>query len=82
MSNSVEWLVRGNETITLRLMSTNHKTIGIDLGDRRHAGCVLSARGGKSAKKRAVIAVARKLAVTLLALWKNGAEYQPLLQAA
>ena len=26
-------------------MSTNHKTIGIDLGDRRHAGCVLSASG-------------------------------------
>ena len=28
--------------------------------------------------ERAVIAVARKLAVTLLALWKTGAEYRPL----
>ena len=44
----------------------------------RAAGERIAARGGKSAKKRAVIAVARKLAVTLLALWKTGAEYQPL----
>ena len=52
----------------------------------RTAGARIAARGGKSAKKRAVIAVARKLAVTLLALWKTGAEYrpepQPLAQAA
>ena len=43
----------------------------------RTAGERIAARGGKSAKKRAVIAVARKLAVTLLALWKSGADYQP-----
>jgi transposase len=43
----------------------------------RTAGERIAARGGKSAKKRAVIAVARKLAVTLLALWKTGADYQP-----
>jgi transposase len=43
----------------------------------RAAGERIAARGGKSAKKRAVIAVARKLAVTLLALWKSGADYQP-----
>jgi transposase len=43
----------------------------------RAAGERIAARGGKSAKKRAVIAVARKLAVTLLALWKTGADYQP-----
>ena len=42
------------------------------------AGERIAARGGKSAKKRAVIAVARKLAVTLLALWKTGADYHPL----
>lgn len=54
----------------------------------RAAGERLAARGGKSAKKRAVIAVARKLAVTLLALWKTGADYHalpptaPLPQAA
>jgi transposase len=44
----------------------------------RTAGERIAARGGKSAKKRAVIAVARKLAVTLLALWKSGADYHPL----
>jgi transposase len=43
----------------------------------RTAGERIAARGGKSAKKRAVIATARKLAVTLLALWKTGADYQP-----
>jgi transposase len=50
----------------------------------RAAGERIAARGGKSAKKRAVIAVARKLAVTLLALWKSGTDYhaQPLAQAA
>ena len=52
----------------------------------RTAGERIAARGGKSAKKRAVIAVARKLAVTLFALWKTGADYQaqpqPLPQAA
>lgn len=52
----------------------------------RTAGERIAARGGKSAKKRAVIAVARKLAVTLLALWKTGAEYRsfplPLASAA
>ena len=44
----------------------------------RAAGERIAARGGKPAKKRAVIAVARKLAVTLLALWKTGADYRPL----
>jgi transposase len=48
----------------------------------REAGERIAARGGKSAKKRAVIAVARKLAVTLLALWKSGADYEALPQAA
>jgi len=44
----------------------------------REAGERIALRGGKSAKKRAVIAVARKLAVTLLALWKSGADYEAL----
>ncbi|MDP1580879.1 MAG: IS110 family transposase [Candidatus Didemnitutus sp.] len=48
----------------------------------REAGERIAARGGKSAKKRAVIAVARKLAVTLLALWKTNSTYQPLALAA
>ena len=36
------------------------------------------AAGGKSAKKRAVIAVARKLAVLLHRLWITGEVYEPL----
>lgn len=48
----------------------------------RDAGLKIAARGGKSAKKRAVIATARKLAVVLMALWKTQTEYQPLPYAA
>jgi transposase len=36
--------------------------------------------GGKRAKKRAVVAVARKLAVLLHCLWKTGQHYQPFPQ--
>jgi len=35
-------------------------------------------RGGKTAKKRAVVAVARKLAVLLHRLWVSGEVYEPL----
>lgn len=44
----------------------------------RRFGLRLSARGGKNAKKRAVTAVARKLAVLLHRLWKNGEAYKPI----
>jgi transposase len=46
--------------------------------DLRRFGLSLVARGGKNAKKRAVVAVARKLAVLLRALWITGAVYEPL----
>lgn len=49
--------------------------------DLRRWGLDLAARGGKNAKKRAAVAVARKLAVLLLALWQSGEEYDPLRQA-
>jgi hypothetical protein len=41
-------------------------------------GKKLAARGGKNAKKRAVVAVARKLAVLLHRLWVSGEVYEPL----
>jgi transposase len=44
----------------------------------RRWGLKLAARGGKSAKKRAVVAVARKLAVLLHRLWVSGEVYEPL----
>ncbi len=38
----------------------------------------LAERGGKNAKKRAVVATARKLAVLLHLLWSRGEVYDPL----
>ena len=46
--------------------------------DLRRYGLRLCERGGKNAKKRAVVAVARKLAVLLHRLWVTGDVYEPL----
>lgn len=46
--------------------------------DLRRWGLKLAARGGKNAKKRARVAVARKLAVLLHHLWVSGEVYEPL----
>lgn len=46
--------------------------------DLRRFGERIQNRGKKNAKKRAVVAVARKLAVVLHALWKTASDYQPL----
>jgi transposase len=46
--------------------------------DLRRWGLKLAERGGKNAKKRAVVAVARKLAVLLHKLWVSGEVYEPL----
>jgi transposase len=46
--------------------------------DLRRYGLRLSERGGKNAKKRAAVAVARKLAVLLHCLWVSGEVYDPL----
>lgn len=50
--------------------------------DLRRKGLKLAGRGGKAAKKRAVIAVARKLAVLLHRLWISGEVYEPLRNSA
>jgi len=50
---------------------------GPDSALRRH-GERIAARGGAAAKQRAVIAVARKLAVLLHQLWISGEVYEPL----
>lgn len=49
--------------------------------DLRRFGQRLTARGGRAAKKRAVVAVARKLAILLHFLWRTGAVYDPLYNA-
>jgi len=46
--------------------------------DLRRWGLRLAERGGKNAKKRAIVAVARKLAVLLHKLWVSGEVYEPL----
>lgn len=45
--------------------------------DLRRYGDAIAHKGGKNAKKRAVVAVARKLAVLLHSLWRSGADYEP-----
>ena len=46
--------------------------------DLRTWGLKLAERGGKNAKKRAAVAVARRLACMLHSMWINGTEYEPL----
>jgi transposase len=50
--------------------------------DLRRYGLRLCERGGKNAKKRATVAVARKLAVLLHRLWVSGEVYEPLRHGA
>lgn len=56
-------------------------TFGEDSNLRRW-GLRLAGEGSRGRKRRAVIAVARKLAALLHHLWVNGAVYEPLYQAA
>lgn len=50
--------------------------------DLRRFGTRLIARGGRLARKKARVAVARKLAVLLHCLWRTGEVYEPLRQMA
>lgn len=52
---------------------------GPDCDLRRH-GHELAARGGRGAKRKAVVAIARKLAVLMHALWTSGSDYQAIRQ--
>lgn len=54
---------------------------GPDTDLRRH-GLAIASRGGKNAKKRAVVAVARKLAVLMHRLWMTDDVYMPLFNAS
>ena len=48
----------------------------------RRWGLELCRRGGRNAKKRAVVAIARKLSVQLLSIWRSGEEYDPWRDAS
>jgi transposase len=50
--------------------------------DLKRWGTRMAQRGGKNAKKRAIVAVARKLAVLLHRLWITGDAYHPLYNTA
>jgi transposase len=54
---------------------------GEDCDLRRH-GEKIASRGAKNAKKRAVVAVARKLSVLLHHLWSSAEVYDPLYNAS
>jgi transposase len=65
------------------LVSSAHYILGpfgSDSDLRRH-GEKIAFRGGKNSKKRAVVAMARKLAVLLHSLWVSGEVYEPLRNA-
>lgn len=49
--------------------------------DLRRYGLAIAARGGANAKKRAVVAVARKLAVLLHHLWRTREVYEPFFNS-
>ena len=73
----------GDEMMRKLLVGSAHYILGpfgSDSDLRRH-GEKIASRGGKSAKKRAAVAVARKLSVLLHRLWVSGEVYDPLHNA-
>jgi transposase len=71
---------QGDEYLRTLLVQGAHYILGPfgEDSDLRRWGRKLAERGGKNAKKRAVVAVARKLAVLLHRLWVSGEVYEPL----
>lgn len=70
----------GDEHVRWLLVGAAHYILG-PFGpdsDLRRWGLALAEQGGKRGKKRAVVAVARKLSVLLLRLWVTGEVYEPL----
>jgi transposase len=73
----------GDQMLRKLLVGNAHYILGPFAKDsdlRRH-GQKIAGRGGKNAKKRAAVAVARKLSVLLHSLWVSGEAYEPLCNA-
>jgi transposase len=73
----------GDEMLRRLMVGSAHYILGPFAQDsdlRRH-GLKIAERGGKNAKRRAVVAVARKLSVLLHHLWVTGELYEPLHNA-
>jgi transposase len=75
---------QGDRLLRRLLVQASHYVLGPfgQDSDLRQFGQRLAQRGGKNGKKRAVVAVARKLAVLLHRLWVSGADYEPLRATA
>jgi len=58
-----------------------HAGVNFSDSDLRRHGEKIASRGAKNAKKRAVVAVARKLSVLLHRLWITAEVYEPLYNA-
>jgi transposase len=74
---------RGNGMMRRLLVQAAHYILG-PFGpdcDLRRFGLRVAAGGGRGAKRRAVVAVARKLSVLLHRLWTHGELYEPLFNA-
>jgi transposase len=69
---------QGDRLLRRLLVQAAHYVLGPfgQDSDLRSFGLALAQRGGKNGKKRAVVAVARKLAVVLHRLWVSGEDYQ------
>lgn len=70
----------GDALLRRLLVSAAHYILG-PFGpdtDLRRAGLRMAERGGSAAKKRAIVAVARRLSVLLHRLWMTGEAYEPL----
>jgi transposase len=70
----------GNAYLRRLLVTAANYILGPFGGDSdlRRWGLAIAGRGGKNARKRAKVAVARKLAVVMHRLWVTGEVYQPL----
>jgi transposase len=73
----------GDEMLRKLLVSSAHYVLGPfgSHSDLRRHGQKIASRGGKNAKKRAAVAVARKLSVLLHSLWVSAEVYDPLRNA-
>ena len=73
----------GNSMMRQLLVQAAHYILGVHGPDcdLRRFGMRIAERGGKRAKKRAVIAVARKVSVLLHRLWVDGEIYDPFHNA-